>query len=201
MTTDHDDTSGYATNASIFVRLNASDPQPREIAWLEFHQRYAPIIAGFARNLGARTQDIDDVIQDVLLGFFGQSPTFVYDPARGRFRGYLKVCTFRALKRRLGQNAKFNGVPLEHVDPESPDLERTWEHAWERQLAQRAIDEMRREIGLSRRFKAFEQHVIHAVPAEQVARELGVHVNSVYRAKQQLSEKLKQRVAALREQE
>ena len=68
--------------ASIFIRLNSADAKPREIAWLEFHQRYAPIIAGFAQIFGARAQDVDDVIQDVLLGFDGQSPTFIYDPSR-----------------------------------------------------------------------------------------------------------------------
>ena len=197
----NDDTSGYATHASIFLRLNADDPQPREMAWLEFHQRYAPIIAGFARNLGAKAQDVDDVIQDVLLGFYGQSPTFVYDPARGRFRGYLKVCTYRALKRRMGRNARFSGVPLDDVDPESPIVEQAWNDVWDRELAHRALEEMRREIGLSRRFMAFEQHVMQDVPADQVARELGMHLNSVYRAKQQVSEQLKTRVDRMRERE
>ena len=205
MGTNSGDSSGnssnFATRASIFIRLNSADAKPREIAWLEFHQRYAPIIAGFARNLGARAQDVDDVIQDVLLGFYGQSPTFVYDPSRGRFRGYLKVCTFRALKRRMGQNARFNGVPLDDVDPESPDVERTWNDAWERESFARAVAQLRREIGLTPRFKAFERHVMEDVPAEQVARELGMHLNSVYRAKQQIADKLKDRLKSMRDRE
>ena len=112
------------------------------------------------RENRAQPQDVDDVIQDVLLGFYGQSPTFIYDPSRGRFRGYLKVCTFRALKRRIGQNARFNGVPLDDVDPESPDVEKTWNDAWERESFARAVEQLRREIGLSPRFKAFERHVM-----------------------------------------
>jgi len=70
----------------------------REFAWDDFRKTYAPVIAGFAGKLGVRGADIDDVIQDVMLGFFAHSASFVYDPARGRFRGYLKVCTFRAMR-------------------------------------------------------------------------------------------------------
>src|SRR3954470_7522949 len=69
------------TNPSIFIRLKAADAAPREFAWKEFHERYAPIIAGFAQRLGARKPDLDDILQDVMLGFFSKSPTFVYDPA------------------------------------------------------------------------------------------------------------------------
>src|SRR5258708_6271839 len=89
------------TNPTIFLRLRAADSQPRPFAWNEFHARYAPIIASFARRVGGKPPDIDDVVQDVLMGFFAKSPPFVYDPALGRFRGFLKVCTWRALQKRF----------------------------------------------------------------------------------------------------
>src|SRR5882757_9312481 len=133
--------SNLTTNPSIFLRLKAADAAPREFAWKEFHDRYAPIIAGFAQRLGARQPDLEDVIQDVMLGFFSKSPTFIYDPAKGRFRGYLKVCTFNALKLRAGQNAKFMGLPLGDVDPAAPAVETTWEQEWQQQQLNRALKE------------------------------------------------------------
>ena len=33
---------GARTNPSIFLRLNAADAQPRELAWDEFNLRYVP---------------------------------------------------------------------------------------------------------------------------------------------------------------
>ena len=58
-----DSTGGvFATNPTLFLRINATEPGPREIAWEQFRSRYAPMIAGFARNLGARPQDVDDLI-------------------------------------------------------------------------------------------------------------------------------------------
>src|SRR4051794_18510117 len=122
------------TNPTIFLRMNAADSAPREIAWSEFRTRYAPIIAHFAMRLGARTQDVDDILQDVLLGFFLKSPTFIYDPSKGRFRGYLKVCTYRAVGRRLGREAKFQGRSLDDIDPSEMAVNQVWEDAWETQI-------------------------------------------------------------------
>ncbi len=81
----------YSTRASIFVRLVESQPEAREMAWSEFRARYAPVIAGFAAKCGATRQDIDDIIQDVMTSFLGRSGEFLYDPQKGRFRGYLKT--------------------------------------------------------------------------------------------------------------
>src|SRR5262249_20106559 len=115
-----------ATNPTIFLRLKESDAAPRELAWDDFKSRYQPVIGAFARRFGAKEQDVDDVVQDVLLGFFLKSPTFVYDPAKGRFRGYLKVCTYRALQKRLGHEARLHGKSLEETSPEDLAVEQVW---------------------------------------------------------------------------
>jgi RNA polymerase sigma factor (sigma-70 family) len=190
------------TRPSIFVRLNGPNEGPREIAWNDFRKRYAPIIAGFARNLGARPQEIDDVIQDVLMGFFAKSPTFEYDPAKGRFRGYLKVCTYRALRKRTSSAAvKFKAMPLDQVDPDSLEFDQAWNDIWEQEQLRTALDETREQYRHANTFRAFEQYVILGKPAEQVAQLLGMHVNSVYRAKEQITEILRQKLQARQREE
>src|SRR5437870_2722499 len=131
------------TNPTIFLRLNQRDPTPRELAWDEFHQRYSPIIAGFARRLGARQQDIDDVVQDVLLGFYSKSPTFVYDPVKGRFRGYLKVCTIRALHKIRARSSRHAAAPIDEVDQSNLAADQVWDDLWEQELLKRALEETR----------------------------------------------------------
>jgi RNA polymerase sigma-70 factor (ECF subfamily) len=190
-----------STNPSIFLRLRASDSQPREVAWDEFSSRYVPIIASFARRLGGKPQDVDDIIQDVLLGFFLRSPTFVYDPSKGRFRRYLKICTYHALRKRLGSTVRLLGKRLDEIDPESVAVETVWNDAWEQQLLSRAIDEIRRDSGHTRAFSAFERHVIQDESADAVAKDLGLHVKSVYRAKDQFTRLLKARLTALRDED
>lgn len=193
-----------ATRATIFLRLKSDDTAAREVAWSDFRARYAPIIAGFARKLSVKPQDVDDVIQDVMLGFFAQSPTFVYDPARGRFRGYLKVCTFRAMRRRCGRVAKLNERPLDEVDPEHVQVEQAWNDVWEEQLVQRALDETRRQYHAddeAATFHAFELHVIKGKPVAAVAAELGISESTVYRAKSRVAASMKRRLEDLEDTE
>src|SRR5262245_23556705 len=118
------------TSATLLLQIRP-DSAVRELAWQDFHHCYAPMIAGFARKMGARAQDREDVVQEVMTGLFSASSNFRYDPGKGRFRGFLKVCTFRAVRRRLGQNLKFQGAPLSRVDPEAVEVDQLWNDVWE----------------------------------------------------------------------
>jgi RNA polymerase sigma-70 factor (ECF subfamily) len=190
-----------ATNPTIFLRLKASDASPREIAWEDFSARYAPIITAFAKRLGAQPNDIDDIAQDVMLGFFLRSPTFVYDPSKGRFRSYLKVCTDRALRRRLGRNAKLRGKSLEEIDPADASIDQVWNDVWEQQLLRRAIELARETVGHTKAFDAFEHYVVLDEPADQVAAKLDMHLNSVYRAKEQITRVIREKMMELKEED
>jgi len=145
-----------------------------------------------------RSTDVEDVVQDVLVGFYATSPTFVYDPAKGRFRGYVKTCTFHAVRRRLGQDARFRGVSLEQVDPEALEVDQVWNDLWEQEQLRRAIEELRREIGTTKTFRAFELYVILDQPPQEVSQKLGLHVDNVYRAKQSVTRMLREKLAAIR---
>ena len=190
---------GLQTNPSIFLRLNAGDAQPRELAWDEFNTRYVPIVANFARRLGCKSQDVDDVVQDVMLGFFLTSPAFVYDPTKGRFRRYLKICTYHTLQKRFGKQAKIHGKSLDEIDPESIAIEQIWNDAWEQQLISHAIEQIRSDMGHTRTFAAFEMIVILDESAAVVSQKLGLHIKSVYRAKDQVTRLLKSQLHELRD--
>jgi RNA polymerase sigma factor (sigma-70 family) len=189
----------FSTNPTIFLRLKQSDPQPREVAWDEFTARYAPVIRAFAQKLGVRAHDVDDVVQDVLLGFFLKSPTFVYDPAKGRFRGYLKVCTYRAIKSRAGGVARLHNQPLDRIAEDALAVEQVWADVWEDQLLQRALDEVRQTMSETKAFRAFQLYVMLGQPAQAVAERLDMHIKSVYRAKEQITQLLQAKVAAMTE--
>ena len=122
-TPEHDD--DLPTQASIFREMKEPCPKKRQIAWGAFYRRYARIIAGFARNMGARPDEIDNIIQEVMLGFFKALDKFEYDPSKGRFRGFLKVCTFRVLQEHLRARGRFQGMQdqtsLDRL--ESPDAQ------------------------------------------------------------------------------
>jgi len=192
----------YSTRATLLLRLNTLDRAHSEIAWQEFHDRYARVIAGFARNMGARPQEIEDVIQEIMLGFFAHAPTFVYDPAKGRFRGYLKVCTFRALRDRLRSKAKFKTtIPLDQISEDDAQLDQTWDESWSHELLNRATSLVRAEYENNNTFRAFEMHVLRAKPVDEVAAALGMSTDSVYKAKQRVTLAIHRHFRALQEEE
>jgi DNA-directed RNA polymerase specialized sigma24 family protein len=131
---DRVDDPSFVTRASIFEWIRSTRAGEREMAWCDFRAKYAPIVGGFCRAMGASPQDIDDIIQDVMLGFFGVSEEFRYSPERGRFRGFLKVCTLRAAQRRAGKNLKHRGIPLEQLPADDLAIDHAWNDVWEQEL-------------------------------------------------------------------
>jgi RNA polymerase sigma factor (sigma-70 family) len=191
----------YATRATLLLRLNTMNAARSEIAWQEFHARYAPAVAGFARNMGAKPQEVDDLIQDVMLGFYAHAPAFVYDPAKGRFRGYLKVCVFRALRERLRNNAKFKALPLEEVPEDDAQVEELWSQNWAHELLNRATQTVRTAYDNNNTFRAFEMHVLQAKPVDEVAAALNMSEASVYKAKQRVTAAIHRAFKTLEEEE
>ena len=104
------------TRASLLLRLRRDGPA-REVAWAEFDDLYAPMIAGFARRIGVDRGAVDDLVQDVLRAFFAASPEFVYDPSKGRFRGYLKTCVWHRVGD-LRRESFRESATIEHLQNE-----------------------------------------------------------------------------------
>jgi RNA polymerase sigma-70 factor (ECF subfamily) len=188
------------TRASMIQRVQTQHAARRELAWEEFREFYEPVITRFAKKMGARRSDCDDIVQDVLLGFFSASAKFKYDPARGRFRGYLKTCVRNVLIKRLGQNARYSGVPLASVDEDDAAVEHVWSDVWENELLRRAIDALREQQNDSKTFQAFKKYVLEDRPANEVAQELDLSLNSVHQAKTRMSQALKAHLRQIREQ-
>jgi RNA polymerase sigma-70 factor (ECF subfamily) len=136
-----------------------------------------------------------------MLGFYSRTPTFVYDPSKGRFRGYLKVCTIRAVRNRLGQNAKFESVPLDQLHDDDAHAEQIWNRLWAAELLNRAVATVRKAYGDNNTFQAFERYVIQAQPAEAVAEALGMTPNGVYKAKERISRAIREQLDLLERDE
>lgn len=195
------DEDPYRTHPSIFLRLRADGTLDRQLGWEEFSRTYGPVIAGFARNAGLRPQEIDDVLQDVMLGFFRVVDHFVYDPRKGRFRGYLKRVTLNAIRSRRRRRRPQQNVP-EEMDPpaETSDLEVAWEREWTEHLLRRALEEVRATVQ-PKTMKAFELYGIKGMPAEEVAKETGMSEVAIRHAKMRVLDQLRDCIRRLRDEE
>ncbi len=172
----------YATRASIFLRLRDDREKVQDLAWEEFRKRYTAVIVGFARNAGLPAQDAEDVLQDVMLGFFRLVPEFEYDPSKGRFRGYLKRATLNAIRKRARGATSAIYVDNEWLDEQASVPDARWETQWSEHIHARALEEARRRVD-EKTFEAFQLYSQRGVPAESVAADLGIGINSVHQAK------------------
>lgn len=185
---------GTATKATLLLRLKA-DGEARELAWSDFVEFYAPIIRNFARRFTSSVSEIDEVLQEVITGFYQASPRFTYDPSRGRFRGYLKTCTTRVIRDRLAKKARIGGTSIEDVDPAAPVIEEAWADAWETEQLHRAVKVVREKYStrpdMATTFAAFEMNVLFERPAKDVARELNISIESVHAAKSRITKAIR----------
>ncbi len=182
------------TSASLLLRLRQDGPA-REVAWAEFYELYAPILTGFARRLGARTEGVADVVEEVMRACFAATPEFSYDPARGRFRGYLKTCVTRKLSELRARILPVAaGLDAGEIADESTDAK--WEDVWETEKLHRALAVVRDRYGVNaereRTFRAFEMCSLLNLSSDEVARQLGMSVESVRAAKSRVSKSLRE---------
>lgn len=190
----------YATRPSIFLRLRADGTLDRQFGWQEFHAKYGPVVAGFARNAGLKGGEIDDVVQDVMFGFFRASNAFVYDPSRGRFRGYLKRVTLNAIRDRWRRRKKETSLPAEFEPPQADPMDRHWEREWAENLLRRAMEEVSAHVQ-PRTMQAFELYGIRGMPADVVEKETGMTYAAIRHAKMRVLQELQRVVKRLRAEE
>lgn len=187
--------SPQTTRASLLLRLRPGDPG-RQVAWAEFYDLYAPIITGFARRVGASRSEVEDLVQEVLRAFFAASPEFNYDPARGRFRGYLKTCVWHKMseiRRKAGREAATLGK-LPPADDKSIDA--AWNDVWETEKLHRALAAVRERYSNNperqRTFRAFEMCILLDRSTVAVAAALGMNEDQVRQAKSRVGKALRE---------
>jgi hypothetical protein len=76
-----------------------------------------------------------------------------------------------------------------------------WNDVWEQEQLRRAVDELRREIGTTKTFRAFEMYVILDMSPQEVSQRVGLHIDNVYRAKEGVTRILRERLSVIRASE
>lgn len=179
--------AGTQTHTTLLARLSeGEDPG----AWNEFCARYGELIRNFALRRGVQPADADDILQEVLLALTKAMPGFVYDPAKGKFRAYLKTVVVHAASRRSRQNLP--GASLSETSAAAvagPDDDETWEAEWRQyhlRLAMRTVESEFNENDLA----AFDRYAVCGEDARGVAESLGLSIDQVYQAKSRMTRRL-----------
>lgn len=192
----------FRTRGSLLLRLKEGDTLSREVSWDDFYRTYCPIIAGFARRAGCPATEVDDIIHEVMTGFFKASERFEYDPKQGRFRGYLKTATLNALRQRHRKERGKTSMDPSWMAQQPERVETLWAREWLGQLIVRALEAVRAGTSIEQRsWDAFELYGRRNVPIDEVAERLQMSPQAIRKAKSRISQLVRDEIDRLREEE
>src|SRR5438093_1544483 len=175
-----------ATSIGLLDRLRL----PSDAAsWKRFVDLYAPLLLRWLRHQGVRSQDADDLVQEVLGVVVRELPAFQHNQRPGAFRTWLRTILMHRL-RAFWRARKFQPVAaggeaeleLEELEGRADDLGRLWDDEHDRHVLRRLMELIEPEFAPAT-WEAFRRVTLEEQPAATVARELGLSVNSVWLAK------------------
>ena len=191
----------FPATSPTLLRAIAADPEsPR---WNDFARLYGPVVRRCLARTGAAGRplgaaDRDDLVQETFLAVARALPGFRYDPARGRFRGYLATVVRNLVLRRRREEAARPEVAVAETGereaaPATTDAERElmlecWTLALARVLREHAFTPNAKAV--------FRAHVLDDRPAADVADEFRMRPNSVYQVKDRVLRAVRRELAA-----
>jgi len=180
------------------------DPANKE-AWEGFDRRYRRVLLGIARSLGFCDADAEDLAQRTLAEFARAYRAERYQRGKGRLSSWLLGIARHVgseMRRRGGGGGPGKGrrvggdSMLGEVVEEIPNeqhLSQIWSRSREQAILREALEVLRKSPRMEEHtFRAFELFALRGVPAEEVARQCDVEVDSLYVIKNRLTKRLRE---------
>src|SRR5688500_8942043 len=120
------------TSVSLLERVRDPADAP---SWARFCALYSPLLLHWLRVAGLQDHDADDVLQEALGVLARRLPEFRYDPAEGRFRGWLRGVVANCLRNWRRGQARVPTAPggsdfqdsLHQLEDDSSEMARAWD--------------------------------------------------------------------------
>ena len=171
-----------ATHRSVLERVRSADAEIRRAAFGDLAQGYwRPSYHYLRLHWRLAPEDAEDAVQAFFATAFEKGYVEAYDPAKARFRTFLRTCLDRFVqnRRKAERAAKRGGETetrsldfpgaerelAEHLVTEIRDVDRFFRDETIRALFSRTVDEMRRayaDEGRDAVFLVFECYDLHA---------------------------------------
>jgi RNA polymerase sigma-70 factor (ECF subfamily) len=174
----------HSTPASLLERLR----KPSEAAaWNYFVELYSPLLFRWAKRAGLQDSDAGDLVQDVFVILWKKLPTFRYDRSQS-FHAWLKTVFLNEHRQRLrSPRPAALGSSFETPGDSSEQLDDPEHRAY---LIRRAFALIEREFA-PLQTRAFREYVLRERSVDDVARELGLSVGTIYAIKSKVLSKLR----------
>jgi RNA polymerase sigma-70 factor (ECF subfamily) len=194
------------TRWSLLSRLKDWDDQD---SWRQFFDTYWRLIYATAIKAGLTHTEAQEVVQETVISVAKKMGEFKADPASGSFKSWLLTLTrWRIndqLRKRRGSKAEHRPLQsdnsrtstVERVpDPKVATLEAEWDREWEKNLAETAIERVKKRAK-PEFFQIFDLLVHKQWSPLKVAQRLQINLAQVYYAKYKVSAMVKREVKRL----
>lgn len=198
----------FTTRKSLLAQLRAGG----EVPWREFYATYKPLILLCGGDCGLNPDEKEELVQKVMSEIFQRDiigrydpdhvpddVVFKHDPARGRFRHYLrKIIRYQAL-RIIAERRRYH-VPFDDSVANMPDesWENIWNGEWERHVLNMALTELKGRIR-PETYSAFEMYALQNRPIREVAEFHNMSLAAIYTARSRCIAQLREIVKELEE--
>jgi RNA polymerase sigma-70 factor (ECF subfamily) len=182
------------TNELLLDRVKELDAHD---AWKLFYDQYWAVILAYARKIGLKEHQAEEVLQETMVALMRILPGFRYDRAKGKFRNFLLTIVHRkslAVLRRSKREATglaswaCNGA-ADKLGPGDgkAEIEEEVMARWRESIMEEALRRLRERSDLGdNTFAVFEAYVINKRAASAVAAEFGLKENAVYQIKNRM---------------
>lgn len=192
------------TRDTLLTRLR--NPADR-LAWEEFTELYEPLIYRFARRRGLQDADAQDITQRVLWAVARAADRWEPSGHQGSFRAWLAKVTTNAVINFIGREGpkRASGRTsvwelLEQTPQPSAEVSADWQHEHRCQMFRIAATRVKNNF-TEDSWQAFWRTAVEGAPGEDVARELGKSIGSVYAARCRILARIRKTVEQIEQEE
>jgi RNA polymerase sigma-70 factor, ECF subfamily len=169
----------HTTSPTLLQKLR--DPSDAA-AWDRFVDLYLPLLMHWARRIPARGAEPADLVQEVFVKLTRELPKFNYEPARGRFRCWLRTLCGNQWrdyqKKRANQLGQADAAQLDGLPAADDGLEQFWNREYTAFVLREAFKIVEGEFDATSR-TVFTEVIVNGRPVNDVAQALGVRPNAV----------------------
>lgn len=182
------------TRETLIMRVK---DQYDEEAWQEFVEIYRRYTYVVIRRLGVDVDQAEELTQNILLKLWEKLPDYKYDPKIARFRTWLsRVIHNTVLNYRRQASRQPVIVEIGDIHTISSDTEKMMEKEWETYLTNLAMERIEDKFS-GKAILAFNMSM-EGKQISEIAQELEIEDNSVYRLKNRVKNQLIQEIKALK---
>lgn len=190
--------ASQSVSLTTFERLRLRDPQ----AWARLSQMFCPLVLRWVVRAGVKPDDAPDVVQEVFRAVLVRIDDFQRQQPGSSFRGWLFGITRHKLLSHWARNRgprAIGGSEARELFEQvavAADASTTGDETELAVICRGAMQCVRDEFNAVA-WQAFIETVLEDRAPIEVARELGVTVNSVYLAKSRILRRLRDEIGAL----